>query len=54
MTAAMVGWAHMPFGKHSEETVESMIVKVAVDAIKDIKVLETVKEGRTVWKASAD
>lgn len=35
MTAAMVGWAHMPFGKHSEETVESMIVKVAVDAIKD-------------------
>ncbi|WP_269583739.1 acetyl-CoA acetyltransferase [Roseibium sp. Sym1] len=35
MTAAMVGWAHMPFGKHSEETVESMIVKVAVDAIRD-------------------
>ncbi|MCK7610566.1 acetyl-CoA acetyltransferase [Roseibium sediminicola] len=35
MTAAMVGWAHMPFGKHSEETVESMIVKVAVDAIHD-------------------
>ncbi|QFT65475.1 Beta-ketoadipyl-CoA thiolase [Labrenzia sp. THAF35] len=35
MTAAMVGWAHMPFGKHSEETVESMIVKVAVNAIKD-------------------
>ncbi|WP_421981488.1 acetyl-CoA acetyltransferase [Roseibium sp.] len=35
MTAAMVGWAHMPFGKHAEETVESMIVKVAVDAIHD-------------------
>ncbi|QFS96117.1 3-ketoacyl-CoA thiolase [Labrenzia sp. THAF191b] len=35
MTAAMVGWAHMPFGKHADETVESMIVKVAVDAIKD-------------------
>ncbi|TYC51479.1 acetyl-CoA acetyltransferase [Rhodobacterales bacterium] len=35
MTAAMVGWAHMPFGKHSGETVESMIVKVAVDAIHD-------------------
>ncbi|MBG6154817.1 acetyl-CoA C-acetyltransferase [Labrenzia sp. EL_159] len=35
MTAAMVGWAHMPFGKHAEETVESMIVKVAVDAIND-------------------
>lgn len=35
MTAAMVGWAHLPFGKHSEETVESMIVKVAADAIHD-------------------
>ncbi|MHA7774405.1 acetyl-CoA acetyltransferase [Roseibium sp. M-1] len=35
MTAAMVGWAHLPFGKHSEETVESMIVKVAVDAMHD-------------------
>ncbi|MBN9668945.1 acetyl-CoA acetyltransferase [Roseibium aggregatum] len=35
MTAAMVGWAHLPFGKHSEETVESMIVKVATDAIHD-------------------
>ncbi|WP_298821063.1 acetyl-CoA acetyltransferase [uncultured Roseibium sp.] len=35
MTAAMVGWAHMPFGKHAEETVESMIVRVAVDAIHD-------------------
>ncbi|POF34570.1 acetyl-CoA acetyltransferase [Roseibium marinum] len=35
MTAAMVGWAHLPFGKHAEETVESMIVKVASDAIHD-------------------
>jgi acetyl-CoA C-acetyltransferase len=35
MTAAMVGWAHLPFGKHADETVESMIVKVAVDAIHD-------------------
>ncbi|ADZ71957.1 acetyl-CoA acetyltransferase [Polymorphum gilvum] len=35
MTAAMVGWAHLPFGKHSEETVESLIVKAAVDAIRD-------------------
>ncbi|PVB59451.1 acetyl-CoA acetyltransferase [Labrenzia sp. 011] len=35
MTAAMVGWAHLPFGKHAEETVESMIVKVASDAIRD-------------------
>jgi acetyl-CoA C-acetyltransferase len=35
MTAAIVGWAHTPFGKHSEETVESLIVKVACDAIAD-------------------
>ncbi|MCV0428639.1 MAG: acetyl-CoA acetyltransferase [Roseibium sp.] len=35
MTAAMVGWAHMPFGKHADETVESMIVRVASDAIHD-------------------
>ncbi|MEP2707067.1 MAG: acetyl-CoA acetyltransferase [Roseibium sp.] len=35
MTAAMVGWAHLPFGKHADETVESMIVKAATDAIHD-------------------
>ncbi len=35
MTAAMVGWAHLPFGKHSDETVESLIVKAASEAIKD-------------------
>ena len=33
MTAAIVGWAHTPFGKHAEETVESLIVSVARDAI---------------------
>jgi len=33
MTAAIVGWAHLPFGKLENETVESMIVKVARDAI---------------------
>ncbi len=35
MTAAMVGWAHTPFGKLSDETVESLISKVAADAIAD-------------------
>ncbi len=35
MTAAIVGWAHSPFGKLTEETVESLIVKVAGDALKD-------------------
>jgi acetyl-CoA C-acetyltransferase len=33
MTAAIVGWAHMPFGKHETETLESMIVRVATDAM---------------------
>lgn len=39
MTAAMVGWAHLPFGKHADETVESMIVKAATDAIHDAGIL---------------
>ncbi len=33
MTAAIVGWAHTPFGKLSEETVESLIVRVAGEAL---------------------
>jgi len=33
MTAAIVGWAHTPFGKLSGESVESLIVRVAVDAL---------------------
>jgi acetyl-CoA C-acetyltransferase len=35
MTACIVGWAHTPFGKLNGETVESLIVRVAVDAIAD-------------------
>ncbi|XWN28859.1 MAG: acetyl-CoA acetyltransferase [Devosia sp.] len=35
MTAAMVGWAHTPFGKLGEETVESLVTRVAVDAMVD-------------------
>ncbi|MBJ3775814.1 acetyl-CoA acetyltransferase [Acuticoccus mangrovi] len=35
MTAAMVGWAHTQFGKLSEETVESLIVRVANEAMED-------------------
>src|ERR1700734_508983 len=35
MTACIVGWAHTPFGKLSEETVESLIVKVATEALGD-------------------
>jgi acetyl-CoA C-acetyltransferase len=27
-----VGWSHLPFGKHSSETVESLIVKAATEA----------------------
>ena len=33
MTAAIVGWAHSRFGKLEDETLESMIVKVATDAL---------------------
>ncbi len=35
MTAAIVGWAHSPFGKLQGETVESLIVRVAGGALKD-------------------
>ena len=35
MTACIVGWSHLPFGKRAEDDVESMIVKVAADAVAD-------------------
>jgi acetyl-CoA C-acetyltransferase len=33
MTAAIVGWAHSRFGKLEDETLESLIVKVAIEAL---------------------
>ena len=39
MTASIVGWAHTPFGKFDTETVESLIVKVANEAIADAGIL---------------
>jgi acetyl-CoA C-acetyltransferase len=35
MTACIVGWAHTRFGKLEGETVESLIVQVATDALAD-------------------
>ncbi len=35
MTAAIVGWAHTPFGKLNEESVESLIVRVTGEALAD-------------------
>jgi acetyl-CoA C-acetyltransferase len=35
MTACIVGWAHSPFGKLAGETLESLIVKVAGEALVD-------------------
>jgi len=35
MTACIVGWAHTPFGKLNDETVESLVVRVARDALAD-------------------
>src|SRR5882762_9301190 len=35
MTACIVGWAHTPFGRLDSETVESLIVRVATDALRD-------------------
>jgi acetyl-CoA C-acetyltransferase len=38
MTACIVGWAHTPFGKLADETVESLIVRVAGQALADAAV----------------
>jgi acetyl-CoA C-acetyltransferase len=35
MTACIIGWAHTPFGKLDAETVESLIVRVATQALAD-------------------
>ena len=35
MTACIVGWAHTPFGRLEGETVESLIVRVATEALSD-------------------
>jgi acetyl-CoA C-acetyltransferase len=35
MTACIIGWAHTPFGKLDGETVESLIVRVAAEALAD-------------------
>src|ERR1700686_1426620 len=35
MTASIVGWAHTPFGKLDTETVESLVVRVANEALAD-------------------
>jgi acetyl-CoA C-acetyltransferase len=35
MTACIVGWAHTPFGRLTDESVESLIVRVATEALKD-------------------
>lgn len=35
MTACIVGWDHLKFGKHEGEDIEDMIVQVATGALKD-------------------
>ena len=35
MTASIVGWAHTPFGKFDTETVESLVIRVANEALAD-------------------
>src|SRR5919206_2082309 len=35
MTACIVGWAHTKFGKHENEDIESLVVRVATEAIQD-------------------
>jgi len=35
MSACIIGWAHTPFGKHENDDLESLIGKVAVQAVED-------------------
>src|SRR5690242_3219306 len=35
MTACIIGWAHTPFGRLDKETVESLVVRVAGEALRD-------------------
>lgn len=35
MSAAIVGWPDTPFGKQDADTIESLIVRVATDALVD-------------------
>jgi acetyl-CoA C-acetyltransferase len=35
MTASIIGWTHTPFGKFDTETVESLVVRVANEALAD-------------------
>src|SRR5437667_12572441 len=35
MDVCIIGWAHTPFGRLEGETVESLIVRVATDALAD-------------------
>ena len=35
MTACIVGWSHLPFGRRDHDDVESMICAVASEAIND-------------------
>src|SRR5262245_51266143 len=35
MTACIVGWAHTPFGRFNDESVESLVVRVAGEALTD-------------------
>ena len=41
MTACIVGWAHTPFGKLAGETVESLVVRVAGEALADAGIAAT-------------
>ncbi len=35
MTACIVGWSHLPFGKHADRSAESLVVEAATAAIAD-------------------
>jgi len=53
MTAAIVGWAHTPFGKLSGESVESLIVRAATDALADAGIAPADVDEIVLWHFNA-
>src|SRR3984885_5326361 len=53
MTACIVGWAHTPFGRLDTESVESLIVRVATDALADAGGAPSDVDGRVLGHFNA-
>ena len=55
MTACIVGWSHLPFGKHDDRSAESLIVEAATAAIADagLTPAESTRSGSAISTAAS-